>query len=54
MGTRMRRHVRKDVVVEYDIVILVIIYLDSYKDIERNKVSQIGTKQGRFHMTNSY
>jgi len=33
----MRRHVRKDAVVEYDIVIIEIIHLYSYKDIEPNE-----------------
>jgi len=32
----MRRHIRKDEVVEYDIVIIVIIHSYSYKNIESN------------------
>jgi len=45
----MRRHVRKDVVVEYNIVIIVTIHSYSYKDIEPNKgvVKLIPTAWGK-------
>jgi len=45
----MRRHIRKDVVVEYNIVIIVIIHSYSYKDIEPNdgRVKLIATAWGK-------
>jgi len=45
----MKRYVRKDAVVEYNIVIIVIIYSYSYKDIESNEgvVKLIATAWGK-------
>jgi len=45
----MSGHIRKDAVVEYDIVIIVIIHSYSYKDIEPNErvVKLLATAWGK-------